>query len=290
MEVKAFLIQFEKSLIRGGLDEASARQHTTKIANGLTEKDRAEIAKLPDGDGASRIAARYLRKIKSDSAESRQAQSKTSSSDAPKKSEAHTEIYETEDEAVKVKAASGRSFTPESEDQSYKTSKFTAAEPEGNGATRTIDRSATKAYTKIKLTPEGKKRYRKALLKKLPMLCALYISIGILSLLVYSLIAALIAVILFVLVASTVIGTVGSLAGLIYGIIKLFSVVPEGLYEIGFAIIIIGITMILCISLYNLAVRVVPILWKSFTEYIRRNVLWQIKHYLNQMRKEANRA
>jgi len=70
-------------------------------------------------------------------------------------------------------------------------------------------------------------------------------------------------------------------------LIKLFSVVPEGVYEIGLALVILAVTLAASIGIYNLAVRIVPILWKRFTEFIR-DKKDKLRTKLNKVRTECN--
>lgn len=75
--------------------------------------------------------------------------------------------------------------------------------------------------------------------------------------------AALIAALILLLAGCCALGTAASLTGIIYGIIKMFSTPSVGLYEIGFGVIIAGVSMICGILIYNGAVRFVPWLFKK---------------------------
>lgn len=61
-------------------------------------------------------------------------------------------------------------------------------------------------------------------------------------------------------VAIAACGTGLALFGLIYGITQALTVLPVGLYEIGLAVTVGGISMMLGILIYNFAVRLMPIL------------------------------
>ena len=273
--------------MQGGLDRNDARRHTVNVAKTLSAHDRDRISSLTSLSEVSEIAERYLRNLNA----------KSSTASVPVKDDRPAEVDNFSD-TVSVKRAESagapsrtlvRSLTPEYENDGYKTSRFSSYEGDDLEATRKLDKAARYTVPKVELTDEGKKRYRAIIFKKSPILCAVYISIGLVSFTVYALIALLITVLLAALVVSTVVGSIGSLAGMIYGVIKLFSIVPEGLYEIGFAVVIAAISLALCICIYNLAVRIAPVLWKSFTEYLRRNIVYRLRLYFNQMRKEANR-
>ena len=69
---------------------------------------------------------------------------------------------------------------------------------------------------------------------------------------------ALVPLILGVMLAICVCGVALSLIGLIYGLSQVFVVKAVGLFEIGIGVSVLGVTLLVCILLYNLAVRVVP--------------------------------
>jgi len=56
-------------------------------------------------------------------------------------------------------------------------------------------------------------------------------------------------------------GTALALVGLIYGVVKLFSSLPVGLFELGMGIAVGGATMLLSVLIYNLARRLLPKLY-----------------------------
>lgn len=57
-------------------------------------------------------------------------------------------------------------------------------------------------------------------------------------------------------------GTALALVGVVYGITKLFSVLPVGLYEIGLGVMVGSCVMFFGILLYNFAIRLIPWLMK----------------------------
>ena len=69
---------------------------------------------------------------------------------------------------------------------------------------------------------------------------------------------ALIVAMICLLAGCTALGTAASLTGIVYGIVKMFSTPAIGLYEIGFGVIIAGVSMICGILIYNGAVRFMP--------------------------------
>jgi len=78
-------------------------------------------------------------------------------------------------------------------------------------------------------------------------------------------------------IAGCVVGLVGivgvgtgiTLFGLIYGTIQLLEAVPAGLYELGIAVTVAGTSLLSGIVLYNIAIRLVPLLMKYLYELFR---------------------
>lgn len=80
---------------------------------------------------------------------------------------------------------------------------------------------------------------------------------------------ALIAAFVCLLAGFSAAGTAASLTGIVYGIVKMFSTPAVGLYEIGFGVIIAGVTMICGILIYNGTVRLMPWLIKTSARLLR---------------------
>lgn len=79
--------------------------------------------------------------------------------------------------------------------------------------------------------------------------------------------ASVIAACIVALVAIVGAGTGIALFGLIYGTTQLFSAAAAGLYEIGIAIKVIGISLFSGILLYNVAIRLIPYLMHYLYEF-----------------------
>ena len=282
MEVKAFLISFEKSLIEDGFSSESARHHTLKIAKSLKDSDKAKIHAMQSTAPVKRMASSYAAKIKSfnKTEEVVDTESDTvtiarqfseSTATSPDFKTGSLEANTKDDVTVKVR---------------YETSTKTKIQKTEHATTQKIDVVKQKDK-KVRLTPEGRSRYLKWSFSSGLSVWAGAALFAAASLFVYILISVLITSLVVILVAFAAIGVVGTLAGLIYGIIKLFSVVPEGIYEIGLALVILAVTMAVGIGLYNLAVRIVPILWKRYTSYVKeKRILLRTK--LNKIRTECN--
>jgi len=118
----------------------------------------------------------------------------------------------------------------------------------------------------------------------IPIFALIWAFIGVL----YAAVSAVIAVLVAVVVAVVGIGTALALVGLIFGIIKCFSVLPIGLYEVGLAIVITGITMLVSLLVYNLAVRLVPRLY-SLLSRLSGWVWYNIRKFYYFCKKECDR-
>lgn len=93
----------------------------------------------------------------------------------------------------------------------------------------------------------------------------IWVAVGALFLAVGALMAGFIIAMVGIIGA----GTALSLVGIIYGIVKLFSQMPIGLFEIGIGITVGGVTMLVSILIYNLAIRVIPKLFKPVKKLSR---------------------
>lgn len=275
MEINIFMTEIEKSLIANGISEMDAKKHARIILRLMSENGNGDISRVKTEREIYEIVSEYLGKTRRERAPSEIMSVKNITPPA----RGDTSL-----------PADGSAYGRVAPDGArYKTSKFSAAEEAPDvGATRKMERTVKKHIVKTELSDGEKKEYRKIVLKNIPALLAVYFAIGLVSFVVYTLIALLITALLCVLVSVTVVGSVGSLAGLIYGVIKLFSIVPEGIFEIGFALVIAGVTLALCICIYNLSVRAAPIFWKKFTAYLKDGIVSRLKLYFNQMRKEAS--
>ena len=97
----------------------------------------------------------------------------------------------------------------------------------------------------------------------IPIFIAVCVILGVL----YVLLSVLIAALVIVMIALIGAGTAFSLINIVYGVIQLFSRMPVGLFEIGLGIILAGATMLFSILIYNLAVRLLPKLYKQITRF-----------------------
>lgn len=314
MEIKAFLIGFEKSLIDNELTPEAARHHTLKIAKALSENDKRKIASFNSISQVNDLATNYVKRIRAKSQnEMAKANSDENANTAAISNNFRRTLAEDDEESIKVypridketkkeleSEASTVLFTPVKTDRSsdntdnFKTTQIKAVRKDStptkntssrasNDRTKRIDKVTT---GKIQLSNEGKKEFAKRIAIKSPLIALGFAGSGIAALAVYAVIAAFIALFLALLISVIVVGGISALAGLIYGIIKIFTILPEGLYEIGFAFVVAGLTLALSICSYNVAVRFIPVLWKKFTEFLS-NCFTKFKTYINKIRREC---
>ncbi len=296
MEIKSFLIKFENSLISNGFSPESARRHTLKIAKSLKETDKNKIHSMNSDDTVVKMADNYASRIKALSAREHVVENDQNTETISNKFSEAVESQKVADERSGTGTAlaerDGNDENEADDEVDVKKSRKRGAKNDkrvtktAHAVTQKID-SVKKKNKKVELTESGKRYYRKWLMSKGMLIFSGLIIAYIGVLLVYMLIALLISILVAFLVAVAAIGCIGTLAGLIYGIITLFSAVPEGIYEIGLALVIMAVTLAFSIAIYNLAVRVVPILWKRFTQYLHERRTY-LRNRLNDVRTECN--
>lgn len=304
MDIRYFLMHFEQNLCQHGFSREAAHAHTLKIAKSLTPSDRELIDKMTSPDDVAKVCRSYARRAMQRPASPQERNTNTTQSEnTPSPVTPPTAEYETADEDIKVYICASPIDSTRTVSANFEAS---MVDSEKNGTVPQVKRSTTKdlkaddlgatkkinaiprgAVKKVSLTESGKKEWNKWLASKMPIIISAAILALIAIFAVYFTISAVIAAFLLVLVAVVVVGCIAGLAGLIYGIIQLFSVLPEGIYEMGLAIIVLGVTLALSIGLYNISVRYVPLLWKMFTEYLRnrKNLLTL---YFNKIKTQCN--
>ena len=88
-------------------------------------------------------------------------------------------------------------------------------------------------------------------------------------------------------VALTAGGVAVSLVGIVYGVIQLFAGnIPVGVYEIGLGIIAAGAAMLMCILLYNFAIRFIPWVMKLVYRLLKFT-LAKLSELYNHLKRES---
>lgn len=83
----------------------------------------------------------------------------------------------------------------------------------------------------------------------------------------YVAVTALVVTFALAMVACVAVGTALALVGIIYGVTECFGSLPIGLFEIGVGIAIGGVTMLVSVLLYNIAIRWIPKLYKLISRF-----------------------
>jgi len=92
----------------------------------------------------------------------------------------------------------------------------------------------------------------------LPLTLSLYVAMTLLFLSAFTALVSIAAAFGLSSVLTAAAGTALSLVGVVYGAFRLFTYLPIGLYELGIGLVLFGITLVLSILFYNLAVRLFP--------------------------------
>lgn len=130
---------------------------------------------------------------------------------------------------------------------------------------RRIDETAPKKTKKIKPEKEkvkGSPLFWTLFILTLPITVPLFLVVcGVFGVL-YAAVTALIIAFACAMIATVACGTALALVGIIYGATQCFKALPIGLFEIGVGIALGGVTMLVSVLLYNIAIRYIPRLYK----------------------------
>ncbi len=118
-------------------------------------------------------------------------------------------------------------------------------------------------------TEEGYRRFWILFAISLPFVVCLLLIFAALAVGIAVALAVGMAGLVVLLVGVVAAGAAISLVGVIYGISQLFLTLPIGLFECGIGITVIGVTMLVGILIYNLAIRFLPFVFKQFLRFIR---------------------
>ncbi len=141
-----------------------------------------------------------------------------------------------------------------------------------------------KEKEKVKGTP----LFWTLLILTLPITLPLFLTVCALFGVAYTIVTVLIIGCCAAMLSVVVVGTALALIGIIYGIIECFDTVPIGLYEIGVGIIVGGVTMLVSVLLTNLAIRLIPKLYKHIGR-IGKNVFGRIGDLYIKIKKECGK-
>ena len=135
---------------------------------------------------------------------------------------------------------------------------------------RRVDEDAPKKKKKIKPEREkvkGSPLFWTLFILTLPITIPLLLVICAVFGVLYVAVTALIVTFSGAMVSVVACGTAVALIGIIYGATECFKNPPIGLFEIGVGIAVGGVTMLVSVLLYNIAVRFIPRLYKLVNRF-----------------------
>ena len=248
MEYSVFLNELQQSLVERGIDVASAQKHVTALTRTLTESDIKEVEQFRSREEFAELSDNLANAIKRRNA----ARTKANQESGNKTGSIAQPVQN----------------RPVNDPKKERTSTALAQPEDG--------------FETMEIGPKGKKIFWISLACLSPLLLILGLAFlaffGALYALAFILIVGSLALMALIVAG----GSAVAIVGLIYGVIRLFSVPSEGLYEIGLGIIIIGISTLVAILLYNLALRLMPFLIKKigvFFKFCTKKII-QLYHYL----------
>lgn len=256
MESQVFFASLESELTSLGMDSKHAHQESAafylkvkedeQFAAFLSRADQTAIHKT-----AERLYARYI--VRSNS--TAQPQGAPAAGTAP--------IYTVDD----IRTSDPVGDAPTVERPIAESVREASGQRETSHASSYVNRLAADLRERFDANPSS--RWILALL--IPLLCiGFLLVIG--AFLVLFAFTLLLIILCFALTCGVcVAGTAGTLAGAIYGIIKVFTGgAAIGWYEIGLAIVILGMTIFTGIVFYNCSVRFLPLLLKWIGSLMKR--------------------
>lgn len=122
----------------------------------------------------------------------------------------------------------------------------------------------------------------------IPIICPILLAVAGVFAAAYIAVTAIIAALCLSIVGIVATGTIVALVGIIYGAIETFKVAPLGMFEVGLGITVGGITMLLSVLLYNVAIRFAPMLYACLTKLVKL-VTKQICNLYIKAKKECGR-
>lgn len=129
---------------------------------------------------------------------------------------------------------------------------------------------------------EGVKRFRIVMACAAPFAAVLLLAYAVFAVALIAGMALLSAVFILGLVVLVAVGSLIALVAVIYGVSQLFLVMPVGMFELGLGVAAIGITMFVGILMYNIAVRLLPFLIRSFIKFqsVFRGFIQDLYYYV----------
>jgi len=301
MEFNAFLNALKNALVERGIDSSSAQRHVTALARTFTESDIKEIQQYNSASEFSELADNLASAIKKRAAAKTTAAQAASPSPqaAPSTSQKPLPTTVKQPQTAPKKESPLNTASIPAADLQRRQPQPARPSPAPADASHRRQNPPSQPPRKKVAKPEpkddieameihenGQRIFWIALACLSPVLLFLaVVFFGIFGFMygavAFSIVFCVTALILLVAAGSAV-----SLIGLIYGIIRIFSIPAEGFYEIGLAVVVIGIVTLCSILLYNLALRFIPKLFKLIHKLFLFSVT-KIKELYRYLKKEC---
>ncbi|MBQ3182271.1 MAG: hypothetical protein IJB57_01245 [Clostridia bacterium] len=135
---------------------------------------------------------------------------------------------------------------------------------------RRVDEGMPKKKKKVKPEREkvkGSPLFWTLFILTLPITVPLFLTVCAVFGVLYVAVTALIVAFAGAMIGVVACGTALALVGIIYGATQCFKALPIGLFEIGVGIALGGVTMLVSVLLYNIAIRYIPRLYKLVSRF-----------------------
>ena len=233
MELNVFLGELKQALINRGVAPEAAERHAGKLQQSFEADDLKEIEEMDSNDEIEALADSVALILKK-----RTPQATGYAEGMPEKTSIQNPI------PVSSAETKNKSDKKSEDDEVFEFEEHEVA------------------------TEKGKTVFLVGLILTLPITLALLIAIYGLFAGLFAAIVGLIVALVVGMIALIAGGAVCSLVGIVYGVTQLFSFVEAGIYEIGLGVTVAGIVLLLSVLIYNLAIRVVPILITKLAQFV----------------------
>lgn len=276
MNLSEFKSKLNAALLKRGISEDIAAMYTGSICRSLTDSDTAGASDVTIAEMADTCVDMIRKKNptavndNADAPRPNEAEaSEISVSEPPlvREDESTSDTDETGDDVLYEVVETAPADEPEEVPEiTYPADELTEDLPTDESAVpeNSTDESEDYDYAPADIPPKGRMSTRSIaitaaitlVLSPLWVAAAalFFVPFGAVFAAEFALIGALVAL----LAAGVALGAGAALTGIVYGVIRIFTTLPVGLYEIGFGIIIAGVTMMFGILIYNGAVRFMP--------------------------------
>ncbi|MBE6599413.1 MAG: hypothetical protein E7638_08235 [Ruminococcaceae bacterium] len=242
MELNVFIKDLEASLIRRGIHPEIAGRHVSTLQRTFTEDDLREIGQIQSPAEVEEIAESIALILTKNKIRSRE----------PEKS---SQPHHTDQASERTPPPAPK---PPVENAPLKPADEFKPRDEITWLGQEDDEDFFEVSDGADKTQKGFYTFWGAFVLTLPITLTLTAAFFGLFAGVFAALAAILVGLIAGVIAMAALGAGVSLVGIIFGVTQLFSFAAAGLYEIGLGVMVIGIVMISCILVYNIAVRFLP--------------------------------